>query len=109
MIYSVPCKKCGVRYIGETGEHFCQRTKQHQNDIKNKKMNNGFYAHLRKNKGHSINWDGTVFLDREALERKEDQGSFVHQCSESGEGSSSQEDIEFGKRHNSGPSMGRIQ
>ena len=32
VIYSVPCKKCGVRYIGETGQHFCQRTKQHQND-----------------------------------------------------------------------------
>jgi len=65
VIYSVPCKKCGVRYIGETGQHFCQRTKQHQNDIKNKKTTNGFYAHLRKNKGHSINWDGAVFLDRE--------------------------------------------
>ena len=40
---------------------------------------------------------------------EEDQGSFVHQCSESGEGSSSNEDFVFGKRHNSGPSMGRIQ
>ena len=24
VIYSVPGKKCGVRYIGETGQHFCQ-------------------------------------------------------------------------------------
>ena len=54
-----------MKYIGETGQHFCQRAKQHQSDIKNKKTTNGFYAHLRKNKGHTINWDGAVFLDRE--------------------------------------------
>ena len=32
VIYSVPCEKCGVRYIGETGQHFCQR-EQHKGDI----------------------------------------------------------------------------
>ena len=31
------------------------------------------------------------------MERKEDKGSFIHQCSESGEGSPSEEDIEFKK------------
>ena len=60
VIYSVPCKKCGVRYIKETGQHFCQRAKQHQSDIKNKKTTDGFYAHLTKNEGHTINWDGAV-------------------------------------------------
>ena len=28
--YSVPCEKCGVRCIGETGQHFCQRRKHIQ-------------------------------------------------------------------------------
>ena len=51
-IYSVPCKKCGVRYIGETGQHFCQRREQHKGDIRNKKESNGFYSHLKRNKGH---------------------------------------------------------
>ena len=65
VIYSVPCKKCRVRYIGETGQHFCQRREQHKGDIRNNKESNGFYSHLKKNKGHSINWEGAVFLDRE--------------------------------------------
>ena len=42
--------------------HFCQRTKRHQNDIKNKRTANGFYAHLRKNKGHLIDWPGGCFF-----------------------------------------------
>ena len=65
VIYSVPCEKCGVRYIGETGQHFCQRREQHKGDIRNKKESNGFYSHLKRNKGHSVNWEGAVFLDRE--------------------------------------------
>ena len=65
VIYSVPCEKCGVRYIGETGQHFCQRREQHKGDIRNKKESNGFYSHLKRNKGHSVNWEGTVFLDQE--------------------------------------------
>ena len=65
VIYSIPCKECGVRYTGETGQHFCQRVAQHQRDIRNKKDSNGFYAHMKKNKGHTIDWDQAVFLDKE--------------------------------------------
>ena len=54
-----------MRYIGETGQHFCQRREQHKGDIRNKKESNGFYSHLKRNKGHSVNWEGAVFLDRE--------------------------------------------
>ena len=50
VIYSVPCKKCGVRYIGETGQHFYQRREQHKGDIRNNKASNGFYSHLKKTK-----------------------------------------------------------
>ena len=67
VIYSIPCKECGVRYTRETGQHFCQRVAQHQRDIRNKKDSNGFYAHMKKNKGHTIDWDQAVFLDKENI------------------------------------------
>ena len=51
VIYSVPCTDCKVRYVGETGQHFCDRAKQYQNDIRYKKSTNGIYAHLNPGKG----------------------------------------------------------
>ena len=42
MVYSAPCVKCGLRYLGETGQHFCDRVGQHKRDVKNGKMSNGF-------------------------------------------------------------------
>jgi len=65
VIYSVLCKNSGERDTGETGQHFCQRVAQHQRDIRNKKASNGFYAHIKKSKGHTIDWDRAVFLDKE--------------------------------------------
>ena len=65
VIYSVPCGTCGVRYVGETGQHYCDRRSQHQRDIKNKKVTNGFYSHMKKNGGHQIEWGRCVFLDEE--------------------------------------------
>ena len=70
--------------------------KHNQSDIKNKRTTNGFLTHLRKHKGHLIDWDEAVLLDGER-DWKEDQGSFVHQCSESGKGRWSKEDYAFGK------------
>ena len=65
VVYSIPCDTCRVRYVGETGQHFCDRRSQHQRDVKNKKPSNGLYAHLKENKGHKINWEGFVYLDSE--------------------------------------------
>ena len=65
VVYSVPCGDCGVRYIGETGQQFSERRSQHQRDVKNRKKTNGFYCHIRENKGHKINWDKALYLDYE--------------------------------------------
>ena len=54
VIYSVPCKDCKVRYVGETGQHFCDRVKQHQNHVRYKKSTNSFYAHLKSNKNTQL-------------------------------------------------------
>ena len=61
VIYAVPCKECKVRYVGETGQHFCDRVKQHQNDVKHKKLTNG----MMPNKKHSSDWEKTTFLEKE--------------------------------------------
>ena len=51
---SVPCGDCGVRYIGETGQHFSDRKTQHQRDIKSGNTTNGFFNHIKENPGHKI-------------------------------------------------------
>ena len=65
MIYAVECETCGVQYVGETGQHYCDRRKQHQSDVKNKKTTNGISEHLRNNQEHKINWEKITFLDKE--------------------------------------------
>ena len=67
VVYLIPCDTCRVRYVGETGQHFCDRRSKHQRDVKNKKPSNGLYAHLKENKGHKINWEDFVYLDSEGI------------------------------------------
>ena len=64
VVYSVPCGGCGLRYLGETGQHFCER-RQHERDISNKKTSNVFYDHSKGKVGHEPNWNGTVFVAKE--------------------------------------------
>ena len=65
LVYSVPCGTCGVRYVGETAQHYCDRKSQHQREVKIKKTTNAFYSHIQGNKGHRIEWEDCVYLDRE--------------------------------------------
>ena len=65
VVYAIECKTCRVHHVEETGQHYCDRRKQHQGDVKNKKPTNGIYDHLKNNKGHKINWEKVRFLDKE--------------------------------------------
>ena len=65
VVYSVQCETCGLCYIGETGQHFCDRRDQHKRDINQKKTSNALYDHVTKNEGHKINWENICFLDKE--------------------------------------------
>ena len=67
VVYSVPCKDCKVRYVGETGQHFCDRVKQHQNDIRYKKSTNGFYAHVKSNKNIQLNGRKLHFWEKKEI------------------------------------------
>ena len=65
VVYAVRCETCGECYIGETGQHFCDRRDQHKRDVNQKKWSNAFYSHLQKNEDHEINWEEVVYLDKE--------------------------------------------
>jgi len=65
VVYSVPCVKCGLRYLGKTGQHFCDRKKQHKRDVKNKKSISGLYMHSKTGEGHLENWEKVVYVERE--------------------------------------------
>ena len=65
VVYAVPCGDCGIRYFGETGQHFSDRKSQHQRDVKAGKTTNGFFCHVKENAGHKIDWESAVFVDYE--------------------------------------------
>jgi hypothetical protein len=82
VVYSIKCKTCDKEYIGETGQKFTQRKYQHQMDVKNGVATNGIFQHLKKNKGHKIDWDKTRFLDREShfMRRKIKESVYINAC-----------------------------
>ena len=57
-------KSCGVQYVGETGQYYCDRRKQHQSDVKNQKTTSGVSEHWRNNQEKKINWEKITFLDK---------------------------------------------
>ena len=59
--------------LRETGQHYCDRTKQHQGDVKNKKQSNGLYDHLKNNQGQKINLERVRFLDKEDRSKQVDE------------------------------------
>ena len=65
VVYTIECETCGLHYIGETGQHFCDRRDQHNRDVKQKKSSNALYDHVKNNEGHKINWGKICFLDKE--------------------------------------------
>ena len=83
VVFSIPCMDCGVCYVGETGQYFCERRTPHQRDIKNGKITDGFFCHIKENVGHKIDWDKVVFLTLKKLENKERKGGSLHECHQS--------------------------
>ena len=76
VVSSVPCAECGLRCLGETGQHFCERRKQHERDIKNRKTTNGFYEHSRGKVRDKPDWGwDSVRGKGKTLEGKENKGS----------------------------------
>ena len=83
MVYLVTCGVCGIRYVGKTGQHFCERRSQHQRDVMKRKKTHGFYFHIRENQGHKIDWEKVVFLTTKRTEEEENKSSNLHKCHKS--------------------------
>ena len=55
VVYAVECETCGVQYIGETGQHFCDRRNQHQRDIGRRNCQMVFMIICRETRGIYLN------------------------------------------------------
>jgi hypothetical protein len=67
VIYGLKCSSCNLWYIGETGQRFETRRKQHQGDVRRGVSSNAFYCHLRSFPDHSIDWQNFRFLKKEPM------------------------------------------
>jgi hypothetical protein len=79
VVYMVQCETCDMKYIGETRKMLETRISQHQKDVQNRKDENSFFCHVKMNKGHRIDWDGTKILEEEdnTIRRKIKESIFI--------------------------------
>ena len=78
VVYAVPCGDCGIRYFGETGQHFSDRKSQHQRDVKAGKTTNGFFCHVKENAGHKIDWESAVLWTMRRTGKEGNQGGDIY-------------------------------
>lgn len=64
VVYKIPCADCDSVYIGETG-NFRQRLRQHQNDVKNKKVASNALAEHADTTNHTIDWLNASIIGKE--------------------------------------------
>ena len=58
-IYQISCATCNAQYTGESGQPLGARLKQHHRE-------SSPVGHHMRRTGHTIDWEGTEILDREA-------------------------------------------
>lgn len=64
VVYKISCADCDFAYIGESG-NFKQRLRQHQNDVKNKRVASNALAEHVGATGHGIDWDNSTIIGQE--------------------------------------------
>ena len=64
VVYRVPCRDCGVSYIGETGRSLQKRIIEHKYAVKTNNRMNGIAVHAW-NMEHRPDWDATEILETE--------------------------------------------
>jgi hypothetical protein len=80
VVYAIPCGTCGKWYIGETGQYFIERSKQHKGDIRSCKQTSAFFCHTNEYNDHTIRWENFMFLAKERgpIGRKITESVFIN-------------------------------
>ena len=65
--------------------------------------------HIKKNNGHTIDWNLAVFLNKEKHRREKNKKGAFYQCTKSDNGVQPGKGYEFGKMFFSGPNSERFQ
>ena len=86
VIYKIGCQNCEAIYIGETGQTLSKRIMQHKADVRQRKKTNAMFMHLKLNRRHKIDWEGTRIIDRERRwdNRKILESLFINAVDQSG-------------------------
>ncbi len=66
VVYSIPCKNCGLVYIGETSRKLCERCSQHTKDVENvqkKPTKTALVSHVNHTK-HEFGFDQAKILKK---------------------------------------------
>jgi hypothetical protein len=65
VIYGIQCETCGKWYIGETGQKFKDRKRQHMRDVMKGNDKNGIANHLLIHPDHKISWENFKIIDKQ--------------------------------------------
>ena len=57
-VYSIPCRTCGLKYVGQTNRRIFARVNEHKLNIKNKQTTLALFIHQHKT-NHKIDFDNT--------------------------------------------------
>ncbi|XP_072165865.1 uncharacterized protein [Diadema setosum] len=63
VIYRIPCRDCGMSYIGETGRPVGERLSEHRRDVSNCKTEASAVAEHAWNAQHQPDWEGVKCMD----------------------------------------------
>ena len=60
-VYSIPCKNCELKYIGETSRNLHVHLKEHKRDIRIGNLNNALFLHISQS-SHNFDFNSAKML-----------------------------------------------
>ena len=80
-VYSVPCKVCSKKYIGQTGKSLDERLKQHKYSVRTASNSSALFVHVQEF-NHNINWKEAKMLYQSSslAERLIIESSLIKTC-----------------------------
>jgi len=77
VVYSISCRDCEKKYIGETSQNLKKRIKQHMYDVDSNKTNTGLANHVLNEK-HKINFENVEIIDTQTNTSKRRTLEAIH-------------------------------